>query len=513
MKEAKMDSYEREIGVPQGIVTYRVTNIEEAIELANQMKVEGRYNWFRGHVQAWPPYPSMGRVWASGDAERKERVTQRQIMFYNWVGLIQKLQFLQKREYDHDYFAIMQHYGIPTFYIDFTTDPGVAGFFAADTKEPPIEGQSCIYCLDTDELMSVWEIAKKFVPEGSILELVEIDVENLWRLQSQRGVFLFTNFNWDMVYPMDRILFPYSGYPSYPTRERIYPEHKSPLEQLLDQFFFLESANEGAKLMKQMSEEMGINYYTVEEGPPEGFYPDSVIDSASVTPLASWSSEALRAWQIVPQEDYYQTMGPSLKLQLQPNASTEEIRRSVSFGVKQILRSDATLRSKAVDWVFSGLPDSLANEKLRPVWDGMRRLPYTDEEIADALSTVTALLILGIREEISPSNEIEMFEQCFGECMRIEFAHQDGSGTRGLAALESLRRALRSDMAELLLPEYRERIYNIHDLFFGIHSPRLMFEFEEFKSMFAREIIPSQILLGRDLLLFNPAQLKVLGLP
>ena len=40
-----------------------------------------------------------------------------------------------------------------------------------------------------------------------------------------------------------------------------------------------------------------------------------------------------------------------------------------------------------------------------------------------------------------------------------------------------------------------------------------MFPFNEFKSMFAREVIPAQVVLQRDLILFNPARLKTFGIP
>jgi FRG domain len=80
----------------------------------------------------------------------------------------------------------MLHYGIPTEYIDFTTDAGVAGFFAVDTTNLPNEGKSCIFCLNMDDLMSVWDIVKDIGSRKEAkanIELVRIDVLNLWRLQ------------------------------------------------------------------------------------------------------------------------------------------------------------------------------------------------------------------------------------------------------------------------------------------------------------------------------------------
>lgn len=219
---------------------YKANNIEEAVDLAHKLKSEGRYDWFRGQAQEWTPVSSRHRT--IRDSERVEKDNRRLEMFYKWVGTIPELRYLQEVEHVHDFYAVMQHYGIPTHYIDFTSEPGVAGFFAADTVQPST-GKSCIYCLNTEDLIDVWDMIKDSGERDQAkIELVKIDVRNLWRLQAQRGVSLFANYNWDIDYPMDRIVFPYSGYLCFPTKEQVYPVHKSPLEQLLDQYFSLEAA-------------------------------------------------------------------------------------------------------------------------------------------------------------------------------------------------------------------------------------------------------------------------------
>jgi hypothetical protein len=185
--------------------------------------------------------------------------------------------------------------------------------------------------------------------------------------------------------------------------------------------------------------------------------------------------------------------------------------------VKQILRSEPTIRSKTVDWSFKDLPKSLSQDELddalRPVWNGMRRLPYGNDEIADACGSVVALLMVGLRREVSTEGQIKRFSDCFAECMRVEFSNFDGSSSRGLVALESLRRALRTDITELLAPEFKKYADDVRELFKIIYYPRLMFEFEEFKKIFAREVIPTQTVEKRDLILFNPARLMAFGLP
>ncbi len=504
------------------MTVYEVANIEEAVELAYQLKAEGRYDWFRGQVRDWPPVSSAYRVRASGDAEKVKMAEVRYEMFFEWLGTIPELRHLQRPENDHDCFAIMQHYGIPTHYIDFTIDPGVAGFFAADTTSPPTEGKSCIYCLNTSDLMSLWNAMKDLdARKGASVELVTIDVRNLWRLKAQHGVFLASNYRWDIDYPMDRIVFPYSGYPSSPTRVRIYPKDKSPLEQLLDQYFDLEASRLTTNWLKDWIIDRtarGNNAsYAEWEVWPEGFYAEAFIDGAHLTPLESWNPDALQPWEIDPEEDYHQSIGPTLELRLTPGAESAKIRKSVSFGVRQILRSDPVIRSKTVNWVFTDLPASLSQEELnvalRPVWNGMRRLPYTDDEIADAFGSVSALLMIGCRKEATSDGQMKLFSQCFGECMKVGFANRDGSGSLGFAAHESLREALRPDMAELVAPEYMDFAKDAPDLFKIIYNPRLMFKFNEFKSMFAREVIPAQVVLQRQLILFNPTRLMTFGIP
>ena len=210
-----------------GKTVFEVATVEEAIELAQRLKAKGRYDWFRGQVQDWPPYSSSYRAQYGDDAAKWERVKLRQRLFAMWVAQVPELRYLLEPEHVHDFCAVIQHYGIPTHYIDFTTDPAVAGFFAADTQLPPSGECSCIYCLNTESLKQYWDALKDtdMFGDGAI-ELATIDVRNLWRLQAQRGAFVFANFNWDIFCPLDRIIFPYTRYPAYPTREQVYPRDK-----------------------------------------------------------------------------------------------------------------------------------------------------------------------------------------------------------------------------------------------------------------------------------------------
>jgi WD40 repeat protein len=216
---------------------YRSASLQHAVELACQWKDEGRYDWFRGQVRHEPAHTSLFRRFISDPAEHQLAVRRTQ-WFKQWVKTTPQLAHLLDSEDLYALHAIAQHYGIPTNLLDFTTDPRVAGFFAADTIQPAQGCESCIYCLDTHSLERTWQHAKATRDRSGVrIEPIRIAVDNLWRLQAQRGVFLHANYDWEADYPMDRILFPYSGYPVAPNRSEIYPIDKSSLEILLDQYF------------------------------------------------------------------------------------------------------------------------------------------------------------------------------------------------------------------------------------------------------------------------------------
>jgi len=500
---------------------FEVSNVQEAVELAHELKAKGHYDWFRGQVRDLPPYSSLFRVNNGVDAARKVTAQRRVHLFTEWVARTPELHYLMKPEHVHDFCAIIQHYGIPTHYIDFSTDPTIAGFFAADTKNPPSEGRSCIYCLNTDHLKEAWDYLKDLDErKGASIEAVTVDVRNLWRLQAQHGVFVYAPYNWDVDYPLDRITFPYTGYPPYPTRESVYPEHKSPLEELLDQYFSLENATfaneEMVRMFEQMRSQGGNVSFSRWETWESGYYPKAFPNGSRMVALDSWGREAIQAWgSDPPHEDYHKTAAPTVRLKLKATVDPEELRKTVAFGVKQILRSDPGVRSKALDWAFTDLTLPLSSELLnslfRPAWNGMRRLPYSDAEIADALGSIAVVLATGF-DRMKQGAE-KHFSQCFGDSIEVGFTHHDGSSSRAWVARETLRNALRPDMVELLTPKYRKRADDVRELFKVIYNPTLMFEFDAFKGAFAREIIPAQVLLGRSPILFNPARLSAFGLP
>jgi hypothetical protein len=133
-----------------------------------------------------------------------------------------------------DLWAIAQHYGFPTNFLDLTTDPIVAAMFACPPTGVLGSGNATIL-LYTEQMIDSWNDPK--AASGSEIELLRVDVSNLWRLQAQRGLFLYNPFSNLCDYHMpDRIVFPRASkgfvHPDY----ELYPKDKSMLELQLDPF-------------------------------------------------------------------------------------------------------------------------------------------------------------------------------------------------------------------------------------------------------------------------------------
>jgi hypothetical protein len=387
----------------------------------------------------------------------------------------------------------------------------VAGFFAADTTTPSTDRNSCIYCLDVEDLLSVWDVMKTFDSrKGSQLEKIIIDVNNLWRLQAQHGVFLLCNYNLEVDYPLDQISFPYTGYPSYPTKDMIYPHHKSRLELLLDQYF---DQLQTARLHRNLKD---VAHFISWEDFPDGYYVRAFNDASIIKELDSWKTNQ-EEWRRYKTENFHATTGIRQKLRLNNLNGAEELSNVVRFGIKQLLRSNPSIREHTIDWAFDEPPKDLNPDKvseiLSKIWNGMRTLPFSHEDISEACGN--ALLLYLKSNGITPdrNNQLEIFSTIFGKSMRVGFANNDNTGSYGFASYNSILNATEINIPELVTNEYKELALDIRERFKIIYNPKLMFDFNKFKSVFAKEVIPSQIAWNQALVIYNPHKLETFGIP
>lgn len=492
-------------------------NVEEAVALATNLKQEGKYNWFRGQLREWEPASSLERK-LNDNPDTKKLLDAKLNRFIAWIEAQPALAYLADVKNEDALFAVLQHYGFPTCHIDFTTDAAVAGFFASDCPSPPDEsGNSVIYCLNTEDLVNFYELLNT---TGSLPRLcaepVVVNVPNLWRLQSQRGCFIHANHSWYLNYDMDRIIFPWSGPPAFPSRDQIYPPHKSALEQLLEHYFFNEKKLESEEAIRNFVSEAkkkGRHIRSIHITDPLKHKPEAF--SSPLKTGEQWSSESLEEWFRTPVEHYDCTVGRHIPVPLRSDKAAPAVAYQVQKAIESALNWDTHLRGQAIEWSFTGLPDNV-DEKLlvaaaRDAWNGMRNLPYTHNDIAAAISALVPLCSLPDVRSFNVREAALAFKSWIPDAMQVEFGNRNGSGSRAYCSDTTLLGALdKSWMASL---RTLEPLSSVTSAFCVTYDPRLMFDFKRLTQIFAREVIPSQLAMKRPIVLFNPAELDSFGLP
>jgi len=112
---------------------FEAADVQTAVEMAERFKSEGRYDWFRGQTQPWPPLSSVYRRRLKSREEFQIALE----AYHRFDAWVQATPGLEKLAADENaIMAVAQHYGLATHLIDFTTEPSVAGFFAVDGQTP-----------------------------------------------------------------------------------------------------------------------------------------------------------------------------------------------------------------------------------------------------------------------------------------------------------------------------------------------------------------------------------------
>lgn len=489
--------------------THEVNSIEEAVELATRFKIEGKYNWFRGQQKDWPLYPTAARNGTGPDEEK--RVTDVQLLLLSWLRQTPGLSEIAD---DIDaVLSIAQHYGLPTSLLDFTTDPGIAGYFASsETKEGNQKG--CIYCLNTDELRQFDREMREYCTpycKATEIAFIQQDVPNLWRMEAQHGTFLFAPSNIFDYYLIDVIEFPHPSRLSFPTARDVYPERKSPLEVELDHFFEILAVSQSHEMFRQVFPDAKI--YHIE--PPPNRVEPQFFKRGTLPKMPCWSKANIAPWQRIPTERLRETAVWEIGLRIDLRAEVSELRSSVAFGIARALSLDPFLRKKSVSWVL--LPQRRLQAKLRQqidlIWNGMRSLPFADETIADAIALCFALHRCGFRDA-REEKATEIAAELIGEVIKVGMGDDNGSSSYGYAGTNELRSVIRIDIQSRLRSQFQECASTPFALLQFCSAPERLFMFDQFAELFGRQIVPTQVARAESRgVFFSPARIVGFGLP
>jgi hypothetical protein len=510
------------LGADIGAVVRKfAANIAEAIGIATEGMRSGEWNLFRGQTNAdWFVTSSAERLPKSERGHAFEQVKR----LVGWANTITAMKpYFSNPD---SLWAIAQHYGLKTNFIDFSDDPRVAAFFACDMKAEPAKDQSAaIICLNSDDFLSFW---KKFGPhflEGSdetkFPSLIRIDVDNLWRLQKQRGSFLWNSvYGIERIYDFDRIIFPYvKNDPSLPNRNEIYPIHQSELEKLLTQFFMNEQMIEGNRAIAALN----VSKYKI--GVPVDNYEAASWCRAGIAMTSDWLQSD--AWDKRQVEHSDATL-PGIQVELDPSCSLEEISRALCLILSpEFIESN---RGRALDILATRCKDFDRDcvrlfARVRRLWNGMRTLPYLASEINTAF--VRTIELFAIARQSTDVGD------AFGsDSVYVEMASSaDGYGaySRAAATSEALSEAFNPEFAraarqqlEVGNPAFRDATNSsLARAFLQLAGrPWERFAFAGLRKLMVEQLIPTQVAWRvssdeRDLrivIYFSPKDFKIFGL-
>ncbi len=493
------------------VTIHKASSNQEAVALAHQFLKEGRYDWFRGQVSSkWFVVPSLFRDADLASAE--ERLD----CFFGWVRSTTGLEAIASDE--RAMYAVAQHYGIPTQFVDFTTDPDVAAFFAFDTtRKIPPRSLSAIVCLDTKELLQV--ALPDHMPKPSC---ERIDVPDLWRLKAQSGVFLvcpYTHFE-QVVFPFDRIVFPYGGDGLKIVRDWVFPRRKSQLEIALVHFFAHERQQRRIDYLRKQLKK--AHYFSI---PEYATYWSSAI-KAQINPLQSWSPELVRTWAVMPDEQYSKAVLPSIRVDLRnlaspPRGVNRADRQTIFEGVLSQIDESPQLRETRAAWslVSSTLsqqgdpPTTRLLTALERLWDGLRRLPLDNRQLATAVETCIAFWAFA---ETLPTGNLDLDDRAADEVLgahrRVELGGAGGK-SRSCVSRDKLIAALRPDMAKFIVEQFRDQFATDASVIVEwAWKVEYLYDFLKLADALATEMAPYQVLFRpEDPVFFSPARIERIG--
>lgn len=453
-----------------------VNSVAEAVALCNKLKDDGKYNLFRGQTRDWPKLiPSLLRVADEALVVAEQNLSE----FLEWAEIVPQMALYRERPGAP--MAIAQHYGIPTRFLDLTRAPEIAATFSKAPSNSDTNGKtSVIYCFNSHDLSTL---------AGT--EIIEIDVANLWRLEAQNGLFLRVQ-NDDAAATIRehafRIHFPLTEIT--PEEQRaLYPVRKSALECVIDQWVYRKQVED---LFSEMTSAGDIKFVgATRRQTYEGAFRWRTPPELE----PSWCNNDLR-WAVPPVENVALLADPKL-ITIIPQHGTELkqlkreiegtigplIRESISTG--RLITFDIKLPANArhFEWAVSTLSNRC--------WDGIRSLPYDQQEMLNCMSLLISLLI--IRAQMAPS-DFDWETEYWGEHILLETAPVGGHIEAGGVKLSDLLDCIEGNLHSRLTAYMRLKIKE--DPIFVMNfitDAWMLFDFNKFKKVFCEQFIPSAL--------------------
>jgi FRG domain len=450
--------------------TMHVKSYNEAIDRCRRIQRDEGFDVFRGQHRCWSIMPSGLRIPPTEQAIQ----SQLQDDFLHWAHTAPRMNLLATS--DDEIFAIGQHYGIPTLFVDFSKSIDVAGYFASIADQSSTDGTSVIFCGSSKAIIAV-----------SGCRIVAPSIPGLWRLDLQQGLFVRTETveaAAALEESLVKITFPsVTGFA--PLTSLVYPERKSDLETQIDQFLYRAMHREVAKRLEvQGTEVLRIRRHT---------YPGAVRARSDLPINETWLKIA-PVW-IKQHPDRLPDLGNVilapllLPTAMQTSSSIEWAREAIRSIVSKAQTDKLFIE---FDIQSPGSDQQALKElswALSRFWDGLRPLPFETTDVVEGLAVA---LVIAVARLQNPSRYLDHMAELFPEPVLIEFCPQAGQLVSGYVSKPSLRRAIYRPLLRELTPYYVKKIgLNSERLLQYVIEPQHVFDAENIISLFVRQMLPT----------------------
>lgn len=448
---------------------YCFENADEALAFCDQLSKSGTADLFRGQTKDWPSItPSLFR----GNDIQRAKATAILTQFIEWANAVP--QMARYWGNPKQITAIAQHYGIPTPYLDLTTDPQTAAVFAATSATETSDDQAVIYCFKRHDLQELPNCV-----------LHELDVANLWRLKAQRGLFLEILAEADVSSlrrSAIRVHFPARRLREEEQR-RIYPPRKSALETVIDQWIYRHTIDGVLSDVVPTGLRLSIRRYSYPGVARWRAIPD--LDAGWISWEDGWVFQNDEEIVSPRQDDRREIVLPSER----------SIHKAFDRLKVQIWRIIRRYRSEKQPFDFQvtitdhPVESALASVILNRCWDGLRVHPYSDESIVCCLASTAVALRWRIDHP-----DVDWENLLWGEVESIDAApvggHLDSASVSKIRLMDAFH-----EKHYGILTEYSRRKSYADKKFLTnyIVDPWILFDFEKFSRIFVEEFIPSCI--------------------
>ena len=505
-------------------------SIESLVQKLKQDEQEtGEKYYYRGQLHDWPIQSSASRI-QFDEVEMKK--TGRLI---NWLLNNKSLGLDKDSQIDiNKCWAIAQHYGYKTDFIDFTTDCEVAAFFATDgiSAHPEfIDDYGVLWRISEKELLriqSMMDVIMDFLIEENpdrmdfkqniscmkkykAFPFISINIPQMSRVNNQSGLFL-----WDL----SKIVTNYY----FNDRE---PDFKF---KQTGEVFSSDRVDSTVIYPKPNALEMEIERFGSIEDSYNFFHSDlydTIEHKISITRLDSNFSRFLGDYDWPDKfgklsNDFEKTM---VKIDEVCISSDEQLRQLI-IDNRELISEGNRKFGKMMEFAEPALDNLLDKIISRLIY-----FPYTDDEIFLVVQSIIKNYRKSKNEGIVTDFEgfcNQFNRQCFQEKIynkdMLKVGMVDFNGVSSYAfipfeiignVLSSKRKIIQEKLSEESNVELEKLLNSYHDwdLFLDLnHYPRMLFDFVTFKKIFVDYILPYQFIVRPESYrIYNPIFLQVFG--